>query len=256
MKILFVFLLCALTTIRGFAQKTEGTIHYKETIKLDIDFDNMKGLTEEMKAMIPSEQSTNNVLFFNEEAALYTNVDVNEDKDIDYKSDDEDVQIQIKMDAPEQAYYYDFKNKESIERQDLFGKTFLITGNKKKKWKITTESKEILGYTCKKAISMADEGEAMEAWFTTEIPSSVGPRGINDLPGAVLAFSMKDGQYEVVATQIDFEKVDPKKIVKPKKGKKVNRKEYQKIVEAKQKEMAEIYGGNGNVILKTETIER
>lgn len=246
-------IICCLLTWGLFAQKTEGVIEYKETIKLDIDLDGMEVLTEEMKAMFPSEQSNMNVLYFNKNASLYTNLASDEDtKDVEYKSDDEDFDIQIKMDMPQQIYYHDLATKEYVESKDLFGRKFLITGKEKSKWKFSDETKKILDYTCKKAISTTDDGKKVEVWFTTKIPLPIGPSGMNGLPGAILAVALNNGQYTIAATKINFKKVDAKKIVKPKKGKKVSNEEFNKIVVAKQKEMAEMYGESGNVIIKTE----
>ncbi len=255
MKNTLLILAYCLVTFGAAAQSSKGTIEYKETIKLEINLDHLKDVTDEMKAMFPNEQTSNHALYFNPEASLYTNADNAESQDIDYKSDEEDVEIKIKMDAPERSYYKSLKSKEVVESRDLFGKKFLITGGKKIKWKMTTESKEILGYACTKATTTDDEGFDIEAWFTTAIPVSIGPGGFHYLPGAVLAVSMNEGKRTITATKVDLENVDATKIVKPKKGKKVTNEQFKKIVEEKQKEMAEIYGGKGNIIIKTETIE-
>jgi GLPGLI family protein len=254
MRVLLAMAFCLLS-IGGFAQNSEGTILYKETIKMDISFEGMEGLTDEMKAMIPKEQSFESTLSFNKNASLYTNVIDQASNDVDYKSEEEDVQIKIQMDSPERSYYKDLKTKEIVESQDLFGKTFLILGGEKTKWKITSETKEVLGYTCKKATTARD-GKAIEAWFTTEIPSSIGPASFHYLPGAVLAVSSDGGKYIIEATKINLEAVDVKNITKPKKGKKVSHEEYGEIVKEKEKEMAEMYGGKGGVIIKMETDER
>lgn len=254
MKSLFAFAIYLVLTTNAFAQKNEGTIYYKETIKLEINFDDMPNLTPEMKAMFPQEQAMENVLYFNENASLYTGLSKAGENDVDYKSDDEDVQIKIQMDAPEHFYYQNLKNKEVVESRDLFGKKFLITSADKIKWKISSETKEILGHPCTKATAMAKDSMMLEAWFTTKIPASVGPDKFHNLPGAVLEASMDNGKRTIVATKIEAT-TDATKIVQPKKGKKVSQEEYRKIVEEKQKEMAAEYGGKGNVIIKTETIE-
>jgi len=254
MRVLLAIAFCLLS-IGVFAQKSEGTIQYKETIKMDISFEGMEGLTDEMKAMIPKEQSFKNTLYFNKDASLYTNVKDQESQDVDYKSDDDDVQIKIQMESPERSYYKDLKTKEVVESQDLFGKKFLIAGGEKIKWKMTSESKELLGYNCKKATTTRD-GKDVEAWFTTEIPSSIGPASFHYLPGAVLAVNSDGGKYVIEATKVNLEAVDAKKIAKPKKGKKVSHEEYEKIVKEKEKEMAEMYGGKGGVIIKMETEDR
>lgn len=255
MKLFFALLIC-LTTFVTTAQQTEGTIQYKETFKIEIDFDNMSGMTEEMKKMIPMEQTLENVLYFTKDASLYTGVVKGEDKDVEYKSKEDDIEINIKMDAPEHIYYQNLKNKEVTESKDLFDKKFLITGADKMKWKIGTETKEILGYNCTKATAAMDtENNVVEAWFTTSIPTSIGPDKFHGLPGAVLEVNMDGGKRKITATQVSLEKPDESKMVQPKKGKKITSSEYKKLVEEKQKEMAEMYGGKGNFIIKTETIE-
>jgi len=254
MKGLLVIALACLISF-SYAQKTSGIIQYKETIKLDLDLSKMEDIPESVRSMIPTEQSVENLLYFTADASLYTNAEREDDEGVDYKSDDNSMQIDIQMQTPEHAYYKDLKTSEIVERQDLFGKRFLITGAKKMKWKLSNETKEVLGYTCKKA-TIKKDGKAVEAWYTTAIPASVGPGHFHALPGAVLAVNQGEGQRTIVATHIDFKKVEDGVIVKPKKGKKVNAEQFAKIAEEKAKEMAEMYGGNGTVIMKTETIER
>jgi GLPGLI family protein len=256
MKILFVSLFSLLLIHQSFAQKTEGTIHYKESIKLDIDLDALKDLPEAIKSQIPTEKSTENVLTFHPKASLYTNVVKDENEDVDYKSDGGDVQVQIQIENSDRSYFYDIPKKASIESQDFFGKKFLITNSKPKKWKISKETKEILGYTCTKATTTSDKEELIEAWFTSKIPVAVGPSDFHGLPGAVLSVRAEGGNYEIVATKIAFEKIDRTIIVAPTKGKKVKESEFKKIMDEKQKEMMEEYGGDGNMIIQTETIER
>jgi GLPGLI family protein len=255
MKTLIISLFSLLLINQSFAQK-EGTIHYKETIKLDINLDELKDLPAEMKALIPTEQSTENVLTFHTTASLYTNSSKDENEDVDYKSEGEDVQIKIQMGSPDRAYFYDIAKKSSIEGQEFFGKKFLVENAKPRKWKIGSEKKEILGYTCKKATAKGTDGELVEAWFTSAIPVAVGPSSFHGLPGAILSASTDNGKYEVVATKVVLEAIDQTLVVPSRKGKKVNAEQFEKIVEAKQKEMIEEYGGDGNMIIKTEMIER
>lgn len=253
MKGLFVIALSCLVSL-SYAQKKSGIIQYKETIKLDIDMSSMKDIPEAVRSMIPTEQSVENTLYFTANASLYTNAEAEEDEGVDYKSDDNSMQIDIQMDMPEHQYYHDLKTAEVVESQDLFGKKFLITGSQKMKWKLSNETKEVLGYTCKKA-TLTEGDKQVEAWYTSEIPVSIGPANFHDLPGAVLAVN-QGAQRTIIAINVEFKKVDNSLIVKPKKGKKVTSEQFKKIAEEKAKEMAEMYGGNGTVIMKTETIER
>jgi len=255
MKTLFVSLFSLLLIHQSFAQKTEGTIHYKETIQLDIDLDKLKDLPESIKSQIPTEQSSESVLTFHPTASLYTNVSKEEQEGVDYKSENEGFQIKIQVENSDRAYFYDISKRSSTESQEFFGKKFLIENAKPRKWKISKETKNILGYTCKKATA-SDEDELVVAWFTSEIPVEVGPSSFYGLPGAILSVRTQDGDHDIVATKVAFEKIDRTVIVAPRKGKKVMAAQFKKIVEAKQKEMVEEYGGDGNMIIKTERIER
>lgn len=58
-------------------------------------------------------------------------------------------------------------------------------------WKITNETKSILGYQCRKAITFYNgekikNKEPIVAWFTDQIPASYGPYRYHGLPGFIL----------------------------------------------------------------------
>lgn len=239
-----------------FAQKnTKGQIEYKEVMQLDINLDDLGDIPEAAKAMIPTEHVDNYTLYFDGAASYCTTTKTEETNDVDYKSEDEDIQIDIRMGSQERLYYKDLKTKETLEEKDLFGRKFLVKGKAEmKKWKIGSETKEILGYTCQKASLTDEEGEVTVVWFTNEIPTAVGPMGMNELPGAVLAVNGEEGRYVVEATKVTLGKVVEGVIVKPKKGKKLSQEEFEKVLEEKRKEMNEAYGGKG-VIIKTEIRE-
>jgi len=253
MKTLFASLFTLLLINLSLAQNIEGSIHYKETIRLDIDLEGLKNLPEEIRSKIPKEKSSENVLIFYPEASLYANTIEHENKGLD--NDNDDVQMQIQIENKDRAYFYDVKKRTSIERKELFGKKFLVENTKPRKWKISTETKEILGYICKKATTTVKEEELI-VWFTSAIPVEVGPSAYHGLPGAILSAHTKARNYEIVATKVALKKVDRTIIVPPKKGKKITAEEFKKVVKAKHREMAEEYGGDGNVIIKGERIER
>lgn len=100
------------------------------------------------------------------------------------------------------------------------------------KWEITSDSKEILGYKCFKAIGnkididSSESTSKIEAWFTEEINLSHGPMGINGLPGLVLEAHFD--HYHFYATEIKFE--SHKEISKPIEGKSIDENQYIKLL--------------------------
>lgn len=63
---------------------------------------------------------------------------------------------------------------------------------KKSNWTLINETKQIQGYTCKKAIGKY-HNKAIILWYTEEIPISEGPYTFKNLPGLVLeAYDSKE----------------------------------------------------------------
>lgn len=229
--------------------QTEGIIQYEETISIQIDLP--EGM-EEFKSQIPSSQTYKMNLTFTSEVALYESVKSNEESSggLWMGSDEGGTTIKMKFDMPENKTFTNIAEGTMIEKQDFMGKKFLIAGEVEKyKWKLTGEQETILDYVCSKAIYQ-DSTRNLVAWFTPQIPVATGPGSISGLPGMVLKLDRNDGEMVVVATSIEFKKIEKKAIKAPKKGKKVTQEEFQKIQEEKMKEMEEEFGhGSGTRII-------
>ena len=70
-------------------------------------------------------------------------------------------------------------------------------------WKIRTEQKQILGYTCQKA-TLNYKGRKYIAWFSAEIPIQNGPWTFSGLPG--LIFEIADTQNHYTFDLVGFKK--------------------------------------------------
>jgi len=88
------------------------------------------------------------------------------------------------------------------------------------------------------------------AWYTPEIPVGHGPELYGNLPGLIL--ELHEDKMHYVCNKIVLNPSEKIKIVAPKKGKKINQKDFDALMDKKQKEMMEQFkntrkkGKNGN----------
>ncbi|WP_294825224.1 GLPGLI family protein, partial [uncultured Flavobacterium sp.] len=156
--------------------------------------------------------------------------------------------------------YKNLKDQVSLTETEMFGKEFLITEMLDKlDWKLTGETKKIGIYNCYKATAVikAEQDEAEDkaltltsdrpkdrsitAWYTPDVPVSNGPSGYWGLPGLILEVS--DGRTTLLCSKITLNPKEKFEIKAPKKGSKVNRKEFDEIMEKKSREMMDMNDG-------------
>lgn len=224
----------------GHSQEKEGVVTYESVMKIDVS-----EFPPEVKAMMPSEMKSKNQLFFNEKEAIFKSLNEEEDLNKEVTAGNGD-QVQIKFGgASENELYTNLEDGSVVDKSEFFGRVFLINGGEPIEWKVSSEMKMIAGYQCVKATYMQDTIPVV-AWFTPQIPVSLGPSEYAGLPGLVLSVDVSDGQNTIMATNIDMRTLTEEEIiVAPSKGKKVSREQFQKIQKEKMDEMAEMNGARG-----------
>ncbi|MCC6283000.1 MAG: GLPGLI family protein [Saprospiraceae bacterium] len=230
------------------AQATEGEITFSETVKLNIQLDDMEVENNaEIQKMLPTSQSSPTILLFNENKSLYKNMD-NAENETGGNHEQGGMHMEFKIMRPENRVYRDLENGRIVESREFMGRFFLIDEEATRQaWKLTGEQKTILGYPCQKAL-LQDTSRKVEAWFTTQIPVSFGPGEFSDLPGMILEIS--NGDRSALATKIELKALPKDAIEKPSKGKTIGRAEYKKLVDEKLKEMDADGGGNVRMIIR------
>lgn len=238
MKKLF-FLILVFVSAVAFAQKSEGIITYEVKVNMH---KRLTGQQEAMKAMVPEFRTSKTQLAFNANESFYNNVEEEEEEETNNGG------VQIRMTRPNNELYYHFGEKKKVEMREFMSKKFLIEGELvPNAWKLSDETKEIKGYTCKKAtFTNAERKQNITVWYAEQIPVAAGPDSFNSLIGLILQVDVNEGEIVTTAINIDFKALKKSDIKTPSEGKKVTSEEFKKMVEEKMKEM----GGNGIRIMK------
>jgi GLPGLI family protein len=242
-----------------FAQIHEGIIIYERKINM-----HRRIQDEQMKAMIPEFRTSKHQLLFSDSVSVYKIVPEDEMPEAGGEGGGRMI---VRMGAPGDngELYKNFAEGKSIQSTDLGAQTFIISDSIiKRSWKLTGETKTIMGYNCRKAvstetmmmgggirISMNGSGNTqsdttnrpkpkevtVEAWYAEGITAPVGPDSYGMLPGVILELNVDNGAMLYTAVEVKKE-VSKKEIKEPKKGKKVTREEFMKM-------QMELMGGNG-----------
>lgn len=244
MKIYQVFLLVlSLFGTTLVAQNTSGVIEYED--KIDIH-KSLPEHMEEFKDRIPQYRTSEKILYFNAEEALYTNPpadETEENKPREFRGEGRGMRFRMGGRADKAIFYTNFNESTSLDSRDIFGKKFLIEGEREKlNWKVTAEQKQVGSYLCLKAVYQ-DSTQNLEVWFTPMIPVSTGPGEYFGLPGLILHIDIDEGKRTITAKNIELKALEEDLIVKPTEGKKVTDEEFKKIQEEKIKEREAEFGG-------------
>lgn len=249
MKIL-AYLTVVLLSTSVFAQNKKGTITYEEKFNIHKQ---MTGERAQYKEFVPEFRITKGLLVFNENSARYADKEVITGIEEEVVTEENSMRAMMKTMAPKNEFFMDFKKNKFTEFREFLGREFLVQGEEveQAKWKILPEQKEIKGYIVQKAELTNEEGQLVVAWFTPQIPVSIGPATYNKLPGLILEVNLNDGDLIISAIEIQLDEVNEDYLIAPKKGKKVTKDEFQAIVKEKMEEMRESGQGGGMIRVRT-----
>ena len=220
-----------------------GTITYQQITRYS--FENIvakRGNDPQIKnflAELPEERTNVQVLAFNSKKALFKEDD--SEKDATPGNLQEALNWESRFKPPSsvlQKMYYDFEKNQKLEQMEYMTRIFLVKSDiAPLAWKLGSEKKKILDYTCMGATMNLDDQEIV-AWFAPEIPVSLGPAIFIGLPGLILAVE-RNGETAYVATSVDLTPPAEESMEKPDKGTKVTQEQFESIKEEKEKEQKE-----------------
>ncbi|UOE48629.1 GLPGLI family protein [Mucilaginibacter sp. SMC90] len=149
---------------------------------------------------------------------------------------------ELPMAIQNNTIYTDFNTGLSTSQKKVFEETFLVKDTTRHiKWKLTGESREIAGYTCRRANGLILDSIYVVAFYTDEIPVSGGPESFNGLPGMILGVALPHENITWFATKVTEQPIDEKSLAAPKKGKAGNTKSFLTVLQNAMKDWGETY---------------
>ena len=125
--------------------------------------------------------------------------------------------------AQDNVVWSDLDNAKSISSKKVFEESFLVQDSLRQiKWKITDETRNIAGFTCRRANAIIMDTIYVVAFYTDEILATGGPESFTGLPGMILGVSLPHQHVSWFATKVEAVPVADGQVTPPAKGKKVN----------------------------------
>jgi GLPGLI family protein len=129
--------------------------------------------------------------------------------------------------------YSDLNTGTGIAQKKVFEELFLVRDSTRKiKWKITDETRDIAGYTCRRANAIILDSIYVVAFYSTSIPVPGGPESFSGLPGMILGVALPHENVTWFATKVTDMALAPNALAPPKKGKPMDNKGFKAVLQA------------------------
>lgn len=213
MRILFIFIgiyACTITQAQQFL--SSGMIEY------EVRVNNQKvmgdGIIGQMfKDKIPQFSTYYYKMTFNDNKAVYK-----------YDRKDETVKIPFFADnnLDDNIWFSDYTNSTFTDQKNVYGDIYLLNDSLMNiEWRmVPNETREIAGFTCRKAQAVIFDSVYVFAFYTDEITAPGGPMGIHGLPGMILGITIPRMFTSWIADKVIINGVNTSIVAAPQKGKK------------------------------------
>ena len=223
---LFSILFLSLASVSSsFSQNarftTEGTIEFEKSVNMhaqikkyinkDNEFYYVQAF-EQFKKTQSQFRILKSTLVFSKDKTLFTPAPAEESAQ-NWFSD-------IPASTQNNIIYTNLTSNTSIVQKSIFEETFLVSDRTRKiNWKITSETRDIAGYSCRRANAIIMDSIYVVAFYTDEIPVSGGPESFTGLPGMILGVALPHENMSWFAKLVTDKPIASGLLVAPKKGK-------------------------------------
>ncbi|WP_431216612.1 GLPGLI family protein [Puia sp. P3] len=220
-RIIFTLLLTIAAATNAAAQSntvflSQGKIEFEKTINMyaRISADDDGAWSDLLKKMNSHFKKSYYDLYFNHGKSLYRPGRESGEKD----------NMWIQPPAQDNIVYSDIDKDQGICQKNIFDQVFLVQDSLRQiKWKITTETRTIAGFNCRRANAIIMDSIYVVAFYTDEILTSSGPESFTGLPGMILGISLPHEHISWFATKVEAVPVAETQLAPPIKGKKTDR---------------------------------
>ncbi len=225
----------------SFGQEvTGGKVQYEQYSEFDYSLFGEEQYVKEWAATMPRGRKSIFKLSFSADKSLY-------EEDMSEKNVPLDKGTMIVMEKmayvqppnPEiKEVYNDFEKSRQIVKVEFMTRFFLIESDiTTQAWRPGRNTRKIKGYVCMDATMKMGE-ESVTAWYTPNIPVTLGPKNYGGLPGLILAVDI-NGENVLLATSVELTPPPEDTISSPTDGRKVTQEEFDKLVAEKVEEYKE-----------------
>ncbi|TXD83897.1 GLPGLI family protein [Subsaximicrobium wynnwilliamsii] len=218
-----IFILILLHFSNSYSQQIEGKIIYKSKIEKVTDKEN--SALNALNRVIENNDYADFELSFKNNETLFKIAP-------NLEQGDNELNLSKILLGARYIFYSNNQKHEMFYQLEAYGAFFLIS-YESIKWELTKDSKKIGDYNCYKATTTKKVRNSrgvfehkVTAWYTPEIPISIGPKGYHGLPGLVLELREKNKVY--VAKNINLNNLE-ENITIPTKGRKISQYDFDNI---------------------------
>lgn len=270
MKRTFFPLIVLLASQVALAQMKEGRVVYESTQQLTFQF---RGDGPDMPNLPKTLTKQYELLFANNQSLWQPLPDMNQEANQMGGPGGGPMVTMVRIGGADAVTYHNFETSKRVSERELSAKNYLVEEPiNKLTWKLTEESKIILGHRAFKATAdristrtmvTMENGEASRkqvpdtskivAWFAADIPVPAGPDLQGQLPGLILELDVNNGRTVFRALELS-PKVNASAIKAPNRGKKISAEDFAKEQSKMMDQMMQNRGGgrgNGDRITIT-----
>ena len=172
--------------------------------------------TEQIKSKMPEFRTSYSDLVFDEHQSVYKN-----GREV---ADDPWKKMWGQDMGDENVVYNNYDSSQTKTMKQVFEKMYRIEDSLTKiEWKLTSDTRKIAGFECRKAIGKMYDTLYVVAFYTDEIPTPGGPEIYAGLPGMILGIGFPRFSTTIFATKVELTTPKPAELAAPVKGKKINR---------------------------------